>query len=66
MIALSVPDMSCDHCTARVKAAVASVDPQAQVAVDLDAQRVTVETASATAAVLQALDAAGYPATLAR
>jgi copper chaperone len=66
MIALSVPDMSCDHCSARVKAAVASVDPQAQVAVDLDAQRVTVETASPTDALLQALDAAGYPATLAR
>lgn len=62
MIALSVPDMSCDHCTARVKAAVASVDPQAQVAVDLDAQRVTVETGAATAEVLRALDAAGYPA----
>lgn len=66
MIALSVPDMSCDHCSARVTSAVASVDPKARVVVDLDAQRVTVDTTSATAAVLQALDAAGYPATLAR
>jgi copper chaperone len=63
MIALTVPDMSCDHCSARVKAAVAGVDPQAEVAVDLDAQRVTVKTTAATAALLHALDAAGYPAT---
>lgn len=63
MIALSVPDMSCDHCTARVRAAVASVDPLAQVTVDLDAQRVTVQTGAATPAILAALDAAGYPAT---
>lgn len=62
MIALSVPDMSCDHCTARVKAAVASIDPQAEVTVDLDSQRVTVKTTAAAAALLQALDAAGYPA----
>lgn len=63
MITLSIPAMSCDHCSARVRAAVASVDPQAEVAVDLDAQRVTVRTRAATAAVVQALDAAGYPAT---
>ncbi len=62
MIALSVPDMNCDHCTARVKAAVASIDPQAEVTVDLDSQRVTVKTTAAAAALLQALDAAGYPA----
>lgn len=62
MIALSVPDMSCDHCTARVKAAVASIDPQAEVTVDLNSQRVTVKTTAAAAALLQALDAAGYPA----
>lgn len=62
MIALSVPDMSCDHCTARVKAAVASIDPQAEVTVDLDLQRVTVKTTAAAAALLQALEAAGYPA----
>lgn len=66
MIAFSVPDMSCDSCVATVKAAVSSVDPQARAAVDLEAQRVTVETTATGAAVIEVLDAAGYPARVAR
>lgn len=63
MITLSVPDMSCGHCKAGVERAVASVDPAARVAVDLPARRVMVDTAAPAAALVAALDKAGFPAT---
>lgn len=62
MITLSVPDMSCDHCTSTVKGALARLDPSAKVDVDLGAQLVKVDTTAPLAAVVAALDAAGYPA----
>lgn len=63
MITLSVPDMSCGHCKAGVERAVAAVDPAARVAVDLAARRVTVDTAASAAALVAALDRAGFAAT---
>lgn len=62
---LNVPDMSCGHCKAAVEKAIAGTDAAAAVVVDLPAHRVEVTTAAAPAAILAALDAAGYPATVA-
>jgi copper chaperone len=62
MLTLSVPDMTCGHCRASVEAAIARLDPAAAVAVDLTARRVTVATQVPAAAVVAALDRAGYSA----
>ncbi|MFN6978091.1 MAG: heavy-metal-associated domain-containing protein [Gemmobacter sp.] len=59
---LSVPDMSCQHCKAAVEAAIARIDPAAQVTVDLAARRVAVAGTASPAAVIAALAAAGFPA----
>ncbi|MFN3643557.1 MAG: heavy-metal-associated domain-containing protein [Gemmobacter sp.] len=59
---LSVPDMSCQHCKAAVEAAIARIDPAAQVTVDLAARRVTVTGTATPAALIAALDAVGFPA----
>lgn len=61
MTTLSVPDMSCGHCKASVEAALA---PLARgVRVDLAARTVSAEGA-APEALLQALAAIGFPATV--
>lgn len=65
MITLNVPDMSCDHCKASVEAALTGVDPAARVAVDLDAGKVEVTSTASTPALIAALSAVGYPASLA-
>lgn len=62
---LSIPDMSCGHCKATVEKTIASVDPAAQVVVDLASRTVEVRSTASDSALLQALDAEGYPATLA-
>jgi copper chaperone len=63
MTTLSIPDMSCGHCKAAVEKALASVPGAGDVAVDLAARKVSVTGPADTAALLAALDAAGYPAT---
>ncbi|MBB4304180.1 copper chaperone [Rhodobium orientis] len=61
MISLNVTGMSCNHCVAAVKKAVADVDPAAEVAIDLDAGRVDIASATAEKAALsQAIEDAGY------
>ena len=42
MLRYSVPDMTCGHCAQAIEKAVKSVDPQAEVAVDLTSKEVTV------------------------
>lgn len=64
MTTFVVPDMSCGHCKAAVEKAVAKLDAEARVTVDLDAKTVEVEGTPAPAAVIAALDAEGYPATV--
>lgn len=64
MTTLSVPDMSCGHCKASVEAAIFAADPAAKVSVDLASRTVAV-TAADLAPVLKALEAEGYPATVA-
>ncbi len=59
----AVSDMSCGHCAARVKKAVLSVEPGAEVEVDLGSGDVTVAPAvSDPPAVARAITESGYPA----
>lgn len=63
MLELSVPDMSCGHCKAAVEKAVASVDAQAAVSVDLDARTVRIDSAASPDSLIAALRTEGYDAT---
>ena len=65
MTTLSVPDMSCNHCKATVGAALGAVPDAGAVTVDLTSRKVQVAGPAPAATLLQALDKAGYPATLA-
>lgn len=62
MIELNVKDMTCGHCVGVVTRAVKSVDPQANVQVDLESKRVRVEGGKSADELIQSLGAAGYPA----
>jgi copper chaperone len=65
MTKLSVPKMSCGHCKGAVEKAVASVDANASVNVDLSDRTVSVETSATDAALIDALKSVGYDATVA-
>jgi copper chaperone len=65
MITLKVPDMSCAHCAGVITKALRDLDPAAVIGFDMHDQQVQVDTTYGAAAVVQALAAAGYPATLA-
>ncbi len=64
-IRLSVPDLSCGHCAATVKAALQGLPGLAACEVDLAAKRVTLDLADVAQVpeALRRLDAEGYPAT---
>ena len=64
MTRLSIPDMSCGHCKATVEAALAAVAETGEIRVDLATRTVEVDGKAALPALLSALDAAGYPATV--
>lgn len=57
---LQVTGMSCQHCVKAVTQAVQALDPQAQVAVDLTAGQVKVETTLSREATAQAITEEGY------
>ncbi|MCU0830649.1 MAG: heavy-metal-associated domain-containing protein [Rhizobiaceae bacterium] len=59
-VTLSIPDMTCGHCKASVEKAIASVDPDALVSVDLSNRTAEIESAAPLAAIRQALEAKGY------
>ncbi|WP_457648741.1 heavy-metal-associated domain-containing protein [Profundibacter sp.] len=63
MTKLNTPDMSCGHCKAAVEKAVASVDPSARVAVDLDTRTVDIDSRADLGAILAVLKEEGYEAT---
>lgn len=65
MTTLSIPDMSCGHCKAAVEAALATVPGARDVAVDLSTRQVSLAGDAPIPALLAALAAAGYPATVA-
>ncbi len=61
MIAFEVNDMSCGHCVKAITEAVKAADENAQVQVDLESHRVTIEPAAASAeALAAAISEAGY------
>ena len=57
---ITVPGMSCGPCARAVTNAVQSVDPSAEVAIDLETKRVSIETAAAADQVKAAIEQAGY------
>ena len=61
MIELTLPTMTCDHCVRTVTAAVRRVDAGAQLDVDLDAQRVRIESTLPRERFAEALADEGYP-----
>jgi copper chaperone len=60
MLRYSVPDMTCGHCAQAIEKAVKSVDPQAEVAVDLTTKEVTVRSEADEARVAETIRDAGY------
>jgi copper chaperone len=60
MLRYSVPDMTCGHCAQAIEKAVKSVDPQAEVAVDLTTKEVTVRSEADEARVAGTIRGAGY------
>jgi len=63
MLTFEVEDMTCGHCVNAITKAVNSLDPQAQVQVDLTTHRVEVRPATAdTASLIHAIQVAGYAA----
>lgn len=65
MITLKVPDMSCSHCSGVITKALKQLDPNAEIGFDMHHRMIQVETSSTPIMVVDALDKAGYPATLA-
>ncbi|AXX98166.1 heavy-metal-associated domain-containing protein [Profundibacter amoris] len=63
MTKLNIPDMTCGHCKAAVEKAVASVDADAKVAVDLDNRTAEIDSSADLGAILAALKEEGYEAT---
>ena len=62
MIELNVNGMTCGHCASTVTRAIKSVDPKANVHVDLEGKRVHVDSRSSAEALARAVSEAGYPA----
>lgn len=62
MTTFSIPDMSCGHCKSAVEAAILKLDPQASVVVDLVNRRADVSSGTPDAALINALNAVGFPA----
>jgi copper chaperone len=60
VISFEVKGMSCGHCVKAVTEALRSVDPAAQVAVDLARARVEVESKADAARLREAIVEAGY------
>ncbi|MHA1567006.1 MAG: heavy-metal-associated domain-containing protein [Alphaproteobacteria bacterium] len=64
MTKLNVPEMSCGHCKAAIEKAVAGIDADARVTVDLENRTVSIESVIADAALIDALKNGGYEATV--
>lgn len=62
MTKFSVPQMSCGHCKSSIEKAVASVDADAIVEVDLANRKVSVRSDANTEMLIEAMKAAGYEA----
>jgi copper chaperone len=65
MIKLHIPDMSCGHCTGVVTKTVKGLDPNAILEFNMEGHIASIESSQPEAALQAALEAAGYPATVA-
>lgn len=65
MVDLEVKEMTCSHCVSSVTRAVKSLDPHAEMHVDLDKGRVRVQSGNSPAELIKVLADAGYPAAVA-
>ncbi len=63
MLEFKVQAMSCSHCVAAITEAVRSIDPQADVEVDLSSKTVRVESSASRERVAASLIEAGYSPT---
>ncbi|MFD1328847.1 heavy-metal-associated domain-containing protein [Mycoplana ramosa] len=63
MFHLDIPDMTCGHCVAAVTKAVKSVDPAAEVAIDLEAKTASIDSQVGADRFVAAIAEAGYGAT---
>ena len=66
MIQLSVPDITCAQCASVIANAVKGRDPAAKCDVDIDAKRVTFESALPPTDFIEALEEVGYTSFLAQ
>ncbi len=57
-----IDNMTCGGCARSVAKTLQSVDPSAKVEADTSTRRVKIETSGSSAALLKALEEAGYPA----
>jgi copper chaperone len=64
MTLLSVPDMTCGHCSASVESALTDLPGADAVEIDLPARHVRVKGEIAPEALIAVLDEIGFPATL--
>ena len=60
MFKFKVPDMSCGHCAQTIEKAIKSIDPEAQVKVDLTHKTVSVDTTAPEQKVSEVVRSAGY------
>lgn len=61
---LNITNMSCGHCSAAIEKAIASVDPAAEVKVDIPSRTVDVDTRLDAKTLVGAIRAEGYDAQL--
>lgn len=63
MTEFTIEDMTCNHCVGVVTKTIKTLDPQAQVDVDLPSHKVKIESRVADGELAQALTDAGYEPT---
>ena len=64
MSIFSVPDMSCGHCKSAIQKAISAADASATIGFDMDARKIDVTSALASADLSALLEREGYPNTL--
>lgn len=60
MFTLTVPDMTCKHCTSSIASRIKNIDANAQLNFDLSTRKVAVVSVASEAAIKSAIEAAGY------
>ncbi|SFU16982.1 heavy-metal-associated domain-containing protein [Sedimentitalea nanhaiensis] len=63
MTRISVPDMSCGHCTTAIEKAIMAIDPTARVSCDLGTHSVEVESFLSERAISEAIRSGGFEVT---